>query len=80
MEKFTLISNQIVSGNGQITLIVYPNHLYLNEKINYGETIDAKMDIQTQIDNIIQIQTPIMFEQIQQMESIPQYIKDNIEL
>lgn len=80
MEKFILNSKQNILDDNQINVILFPDHSYLSDKIEVGEVINSKLDIQIQIDELILIHKPLMFERIQEMENIPQYVKDNIEL
>ena len=80
MEKFILKSKQVILDDSQINLILYPDHSYLFDKIEVAEVISSKIDVDTQIADMIVLYTPILFEKIQEMENIPQYVKDNIEL
>lgn len=80
MEKFILKSKQNILDDSQINLVLFPDHTYLFDKIEVSEVISSKLDIQIQIDELILIHKPLMFERIQEMENVPQFIKDNIEL
>ena len=80
MEKFILKSKQIILDENQINVVLSPDHFYLFDKIEVSEVISSKIDVQVQIDELILIQTPLLFATIQEDENIPQYIKDNIEL
>ena len=80
MEKFTLQSKQIVGDDSTINVVLFPNHYYLNDKIAVNIVLDNKMDIQSQIDEAILEYTEILFNQVQEMENIPDFIKQNIEL
>lgn len=80
MEKFILKSKQIILDDSQINVILYPDHSYLFDKIEVGEVISTKLDINSQITDMVTLYTPILFDRIQEMENIPQNIKDNIEL
>lgn len=80
MEKFIIKSKQIILDDEQINIILYPDHFYLFDKIEVGEVISSKLDIPSQINDLISLHTPLMFEKVQEMENIPQFIKDQIEL
>jgi hypothetical protein len=80
MEKFILKSKQNILDDSQINLVLFPDHTYLFDKIEVSQIISSKIDVQIQIDELILIQKPLMFERIQKMENVPQFIKDNIEL
>jgi len=80
MEKFILQSKQIILDDNQINLILFPDHYYLSDKIEVGEVISSKLDIESQVIDMIALYTPILFQQIQEMENIPQNIKNSIEL
>jgi hypothetical protein len=80
MEKFILKSKQVILDDSQINLILYPDHSYLFDKIEVAEIISSKINVDSQIADMIVLYTPILFEKIQGMENIPQYVKDNIEL
>lgn len=80
MEKFILQSKQVILDDNQINLILFPDHTYLCDKISVADIINSKLDINSQITDSVTMYTPILFEKIQEMENIPQYVKDNIEL
>lgn len=80
MEKFILKSKQVILDDSQINLIISPDHSYLFDKIEVAEIISSKINVDSQIADMIVLYTPILFEKIQEMENIPQYVKDNIEL
>lgn len=80
MEKFLLKSKQIILDDSQINIVLFPDHSYLFDKIEVGEVINSKLDVNSQINDLIVVHTPLMFERIQEMENIPQFVKDNIEL
>jgi len=80
MEKFLLKSKQVNINEFEIDVILYPEHYYLEDKIAVSLSFNSKVDINSQITDAITLYTPILFEKIQEMENIPQYIKDNIEL
>lgn len=80
MEKFILQSKQVILDDSQINILLFPNHSYLFDKIEVGEVINSKLDVISQINDLITLHTPLMFAKIQEMENIPQFVKDNIEL
>lgn len=80
MEKFILTSKINVLNDEQINVCLFPEHYYLNDKIETCFVISTKQDVNSQITDAITTFTPIMFQQIQEMDSVPQFVKDNIEL
>lgn len=80
MEKFILTSKMNVLNDEQINVCLFPEHYYLNDKIETCFVISSRLDVNSQITDAITLFTPILFQQVQEMENIPQYIKENIEL
>lgn len=80
MEKFILTSKMNVLNDEQINVCLFPEHYFLNDKIETCFVISAKQDINSQITDAITMFTPILFEEVQNMENIPSFIKENIEL
>lgn len=80
MEKFILKSRIVVLDDSQVNIILYPDHSYLFDKVEVGEVTNVRSDMDSQIADLIIFYTPILFNLVQEMENIPQYIKDNIEL
>lgn len=80
MEKFILKSTQGHIDENEMNIMLHPDHLYLNDKICVSVVVDLRNDVNSQITDAITQYKPILFQQIQEMDNIPQYVKDNIEL
>lgn len=80
MEKFILISRLNYFDDGTIGVSLYPENLYLSNKIMYSQQLDNKQSIETQISDLITLYTPLFFNQIQEDPDIPNSVKENIYL
>lgn len=80
MEIFTLTSEQKIINDVEVHLCLYPSNTYLFDKIEHCQLLDINLDINTQISDLINLYTPLLFYKILEMENITQNIKDNIQL
>lgn len=80
MEKFILLSKLNYFSDGSIGVSLFPENVYLSDKIEYSQTLDNKQSIETQISDLITLYTPIFFNQIQEDPDIPNSIKESIYL
>lgn len=79
-EKFTLSTNTVFYESGEIGLILKPENSYLSDKIQAEEKINSNSDLNVQIEELKVIFTPIIFNKIQEMENIPNIVKESIYL
>jgi hypothetical protein len=80
MEKFILTSRLNYFDDGSIGVTLFPENLYLSNKIEYSQTLDNKQSIDTQISDLITLYTPLFFNQIQEDPDIPNSVKESIYL
>jgi hypothetical protein len=80
MEKFILLSKLNYFENGSIGVVLYPENVYLSDKIEYYQLLDNQQSIETQISDLITLYTPIFFNQIQENPNIPNSVKESIYL
>jgi hypothetical protein len=80
MEKFILISKLNYFDDGSIGVTLYPENVYLSNKIAYSQTLDNKQSIETQVRDLITLYTPLFFYQIQEDPDIPNSVKESIYL
>jgi hypothetical protein len=80
MEKFIVKSKMIFLNENQMNVILFPENPHLFDKIEVSEVLNLELDIETQINDLIVLHTPLMFARLQQMENISQNLKDNIEI
>ena len=78
--KFILKYRQTILNDGLLNISIFPDHYYLNDKIEVCQVLENSSDLQAIIDDLFTIHKPLMFAKIQEMENIPQNIKDEIEL
>ena len=80
MEKFILISRLNYFDDGSIGVTLYPENVYLSNKIQLGQELNNQSPIETQVSDLITLYTPIFFYQIQDDPDIPNSVKESIYL
>ena len=80
MEKFILLSKFNYFSDGSIGVTLYPENLYLSDKIAYSQQLDNQLPIESQVSDLIALYTPLFFNQIQEDPDIPNSVKESIYL
>lgn len=80
MKKFILKSSYYVDNNFIIYVKLFPDDIFIENLIASNHELTNRSDIDGQIVLLIQEMTPILFERFQELESVPQFIKDEFEL
>lgn len=80
MKKFILISDYKVDLNGIVQVKLFPEDLMIQDFLASNHELTNRSDIDGQIALLIEEMTPILFEKFKDLESIPQFIKDEFEL
>ena len=80
MKKFIVKSFYFVDLNEIIQVKLTPEDVLIENYLAFNLELSNKLDIDTQIQELITEFTPIMFEKFQELESIPDFIKTQYEL
>lgn len=80
MKKFIVKSFYFVDLNEIIQVKLTPKDVLIENYLAFNLELSNKLDIDTQIQELITEFTPIMFEKFQELESIPDFIKTQYEL
>ena len=80
MKKFELKSSYYVDENGVVYITLLPNDISIEKYLASNHELKNRADIDSQITLLIDEMTPILFEKFQDLESVPQFIKDEFEL
>jgi hypothetical protein len=76
MKTFTLSYSYIVLKNGYTEISFKPSDELIDDYIVTYKIYNSLSDALSDVDDSIIELTPIMFDSFQNMEDIPQYIKD----
>ena len=80
MKKFILTSNYNIDLNGIVQVKLFPQDLQIQDFLASNHELTNRSDIDGQIAELIDEMTPILFEKFKELESVPQFIKDEFEL
>jgi len=80
MEKFILTYQEFLLGNDQINIRVYPENPVISDYICSYRTLSTEQDLLSFVADLILEMTPILFNDFQEMESVPQHLKEGFEL
>jgi len=80
MKKFILKSIYYIDENSVIYLKLIPEDILIQNYLAYNFELANRSDIDLQIQDLIEEFTPIIFDKFQEMEMVPEFIKNQYEL
>lgn len=80
MEKFTLISTIIIEENLQANVCLKPSNLLIEDYIATYRSYPTEQDALDNLSDFILEMTPILFDDFQQMDNIPQQLREQFTL
>ena len=80
MKKFILIATNIYEQDGQINVKLSPSDDQIKDYVAAYKIYPNLQDAETDTPNFITEMTPILFDNFQSMDSVPQSVKDQYEL
>jgi hypothetical protein len=80
MKKFTLVYNYYIDENGFVNLCLKPADETIDDFLASNFTLTSRVDIDAQIADLILEMTPVLFNKFQELDAVPQYVKDEFEL
>jgi hypothetical protein len=80
MKKFILKSIYYVDENTVVNLKLIPEDILIQNYLAYNFQLENKLNIEVQIQELILEFTPVMFNKFQELDAVPEFIKNQYEL
>jgi hypothetical protein len=80
MEKFILVSTIIIEDDLEANVCLKPSSSLIENYIATYKTFESESIAIAETPNFITEMTPILFAEFQQMDNVPQSIRDEFEL
>jgi hypothetical protein len=80
MEQFILISSMIIEQNGEADVCLKPSSALISDYIATYKTFTDEATAIAETPDLIIEMTPILFDQFQAMDNVPQSIRDQFTL
>jgi len=80
MEKFILVSTMIIEDDLEANVCLKPSSSLIENYIATYNTFESESIAIAETPNFITEMTPLLFAEFQQMDNVPQSIRDEFEL
>jgi hypothetical protein len=80
MEKFILIPTSFVEDDLEVNVCLKPSSPLIDDYIATYKTFENEAIAIAEMDSYITEMTPLLFAEFQQMDNVPQIVRDQFEL